>query len=447
MRLVLLCGGSGTRLRPLSNDIRSKLFLDLLPAPGGGRESMIRRLCRQLEEAGMLSSALFVVHRGQTAMLRRRIGGSGLVIPEPERRGTYMAAALAAAYLHSALAARPDEIMCVMPADPLVDGPFFRTIARLPAALERTNARLALVGAVPAHPSDQFGYIVPEGAVPPGGCAAVRRFAEKPALPEAERLIAAGALWNCGVFAFRLDYMLNSMAERGMPADYGRLQEWFGRFAADSLDREIAEREPEAVVLRHDGLWRDLGSWASLAGELGASVVGPGTISGDARDTQIVNELHIPVHVIGVSGIIAAAGPDGILVADKAASGRVRDLPSPGRSPMYGEYGWGVRRVIHADAAGGGERTFALATLAPGAWRRMPDADGAGGRILMAVISGTGTLLREDGTARPLRPGDSLWMADGEPCALRADSGMELIEVHFAGRTHMLEQRDSITPG
>jgi mannose-1-phosphate guanylyltransferase len=437
MRLVLLCGGSGTRLRPLSNDIRSKLFLDLLPAPGGGRESMVRRLCRQLDEAGMLSTALFVIRRDQTALLRNRIGGSGLAVPEPARRGTYLAAALAASYIHSVLAADPGEIVCVMPADPLVDEAFFRTIARLPDALDQSGANLAMIGAVPARPSDQYGYIVPEGAVPPGGHAAVRRFAEKPAAPEAERLIRAGALWNCGVFAFRLDYLLGTMAERGLPADYGRLQELYEGLSADSFDREIAERESKAVVLRHDGLWRDLGSWASLSGELGSAVVGPGTIAGDSRGSHIVNELHIPIHVVGVRNIIAAAGPDGILVADKAASGLARDLPPPAGRPMYGEYGWGVRRVIHADTHEGGGRTIALAKLVPGALRRMPEEPGAG--VLIAVLAGEGRLLRRDGSAGALRPGAAALMAGGEPFALQTDSGMELIEAHFGGQAHMLE--------
>jgi mannose-1-phosphate guanylyltransferase len=437
MRLVLLCGGSGTRLRPLSNDIRSKLFLDLLPAPGGGRESMIRRLSRQLDEAGLLASALFVIRRGQTALLRNRIGGSGLVIPEPERRGTYLAAALAAAYLHSALAAGPDEIVCVMPADPLVDASFFRAIARLPEALERTGARLALIGAPPAHPSDQFGYIVPEDPAPPGGHAPVKRFVEKPPASEAEQLIRAGALWNCGVFAFRLGFLLESMAERGLPADYGRLQEMYGELEAASFDREIAEREAHAVVLRHDGLWRDLGGWAALAEELGSRVVGPGAVSEDSRNTHVVNELHIPIHVIGVSNIIAAAGPDGILVADKAACGRVRDLIPPNGRPMCGEYAWGVRRVIHADAADGAMREFALAKLAPGAVRRMPEE--ADGSAHITVIAGEGTLLWRDGSFTPLRRGTTVIVEADEPCALRTDAGMELLEVHFTGQAHRLE--------
>mgnify|MGYP001326930876 CR=1 FL=1 len=437
MRLVLLCGGAGTRLRPLSNDIRSKLFLDLLPAPDGGRESMIRRLCRQLEEAGLLSSALFVVRADQTAILRRRIGDGGLVIPEPARRGTWLASALAASYLHSALAAPPDEIVCVMPADTLVDEAFFRTVARLPEALKETRAKLAMIGAAPAHPSDQFGYIVPDGPPAPGGRAAVRRFAEKPSAAEAERLIRAGALWNCGVYACRLGYLLRAMEERGLPADYGRLQELYEGLAADSFDREIAEREPDAVVLRHDGLWRDLGSWAALTAELGAAVIGPGTISGDAEGTRIVNELHIPIHVIGVRNVIVAAGPDGILVAGLEEIGRLRDLPDPAGRPMYGEYAWGVRRVIHADAGVGGRRTIALAKLVPGAVRRMPEEAGAG--LLIAAIAGEGELLRRDGSAAALRPGLAVFMPGDEPFALRTDGGLELIEVHFAGPAHKLE--------
>lgn len=429
MRLVLLCGGSGSRLRPLSNEIRSKLFLDLLPAPDGGRESMIRRLCRQLDEAGMLSSALFVVRSGQTAILRSRIGGSGLIIPEPGRRGTFMAAALAAAYLRSVLAAEPDETVCIMPADPLVDASFFRTIARLPETLAETSAKLALIGAQPAAPSDQFGYIVPSGNMQTEGPAAVERFVEKPDTAEAARLIRRGALWNCGVFALKLGDLLAAMAARGLPDDYGKLLEMYDHRTADSFDREIAEHEPNAVVLRHSGLWQDLGNWESLSGRLGADIVGIGSISAGTRDTQIVNELHIPVHVIGVSGIIAAAGPDGILIADKARSGSVRDLPQFDRRPLIGEYDWGSERIVYIDAPDGAERSIALTKLRPGASRRMP-ADGSS-EMLITVLSGSGMLLRDDGSRRPLGRGDAVRMEAGERFALQAVSTMEMAEVRI----------------
>lgn len=445
MRLVLLCGGTGSRLKPLSNGLRSKLFLDLLPSGNGERESMIARLARQLQEAGFLQSAVFVTHREQAGMLRSRIGDGCPIIAEPERRGTLMAAALAAAYCRSVLGDDPDKPMCLLPADSLVDDAFFRRLSELPGALDRTGANIALVGTDPQAPTDRYGYIVPEGPLPAGEAAGVVRFAEKPDREAAAALIRSGALWNCGVFAFRQRYLHAQMAARGLPFDYETLLRRYEAYEADSFDREIAEREPHAVVVRHDGLWKDLGGWDAFTSFLGAQVVGPGSVSDDSLNTHVVNELHLPLHVVGVSGIVAAAGPDGIVIADKRSSDRVKRLPLFPQ-PMLEEDEKSSRRVLFEDApAAGTPYRIALIRLKAGAARLIRAERGVA--VAVVVVSGEGRLTCADGSGEThrLHTGDAIRLPAGSQSRLEASAAADFsfIELRIISSAHNVRDEAS----
>ncbi|WP_198158048.1 sugar phosphate nucleotidyltransferase [Paenibacillus sp. P22] len=205
MRIILLSGGSGKRLWPLSNDVRSKLFLKLLPGEDGRLESMIQRVCRQLAAAGLAAQAAIVTHRSQAEITRSHVGLGIPIIEESRKRGTYAAVAQACSYLASELKADRDEIVCVLPVDLFVESDFFDLLQRLPQALEQAGADIALVGTAPSHPSSQYGYIVPErkkraarGKKEAAGDGKelpwfpVERFAEKPDPPTAASLIRRG---------------------------------------------------------------------------------------------------------------------------------------------------------------------------------------------------------------------------------------------------------------
>lgn len=332
MHIILLCGGAGKRLWPLSGVNRSKLFLRLLPDGQGGRCSMLQRIWRQLQRTGLADFACLAVVRDQETLLRRQLGDGLPVIVEPERRDTFPSVALSAAYLHSVRGAGKEDVVCVMPADTYTEDAFFRHVRHLEKALTDTGAELALIGVKPSFPSGEYGYLVPAagsgntGSADEPKLAAVQSFVEKPDETKAKQLIGQHALWNCGVFAFRLGLMLEWLDKHHLPRDYAELSQRFSELPNISFDYEVAERSESMVALVYDGMWKDLGNWQSLTGEMDRAVIGQGVVSEDARNVHVINELDIPVYVIGLSDVIVAITGEGMLVADKRMSGKIKEM-------------------------------------------------------------------------------------------------------------------------
>lgn len=347
MKLVLLSGGSGKRLWPLSNDSRSKQFLKVLEDPAGNPESMVQRVWRQLGDAGLSGSAYLATGRAQVEMIQSQLGMQVPIIVEPERRDTFPAIALTAAYLHSVEGADADTAVAILPVDPYVEAAFFQTVAGLEHTLAESGANLALIGVVPNHPSEKYGYIIPESGTAGGAYQAVSRFQEKPSEEAAKALIAEGALWNCGVFAFRLGYLLDILRAKGLPVQYEELQKQYKLLAKISFDYEVVEKESSVAVVPFDGCWKDLGTWNTLSEEMASPQLGKGMLTSDSVSTYLINELDIPVAVIGAPDLIVAASPDGILVTQKDASPRIKEvLGSFEQRPMYEERRWGHYRVV-----------------------------------------------------------------------------------------------------
>ncbi|AIQ45264.1 mannose-1-phosphate guanylyltransferase [Paenibacillus sp. FSL R7-0273] len=348
MKLVLLSGGSGKRLWPLSNDSRSKQFLKVLESPAGEPESMVQRVWRQLEEAGMTGSSYLATGRSQVESIQSQLGSHVPIIVEPERRDTFPAIALTAAYLYSIAGVSPAETVAILPVDPYVEASFFDTVVRLEQTMEESGANLALMGVVPEHASEKYGYIIPTSAAPgEGGYLQVSHFQEKPDRVQAEGLISKGALWNCGVFAFRLGYLLDILQSKGLPLNYEELQKQYKLLASISFDYEVVEKEEKIVVQPYAGFWKDLGTWNTLTEEMSSNLVGKGVVTSDSERTCLINELDIPITVIGAKDLIIAASPDGILVTHKAESPRIKEvLKSHEQRPMYEERRWGHYKVI-----------------------------------------------------------------------------------------------------
>lgn len=352
MNIILLSGGSGKRLWPLSNDSRSKQFLKLLPDGAGGKESMLQRVCRQLDQAGLLQSAFIATGRGQLDMIESQIGRRVPFIIEPERRDTFPAIALAAAYLYTAANVGLDESVVVMPVDSYVEDRFFGKLTELDAVLAESRASLALVGVQPTYPSEKYGYIVPDGQAGEGAAAnglyrRVSHFREKPKEEQARELIGQAALWNCGIFAFRLGYLIDILIGKQLPVQYESLKDSYQLLAKTSFDYEVVEKTDSIVVTPYDGKWKDLGTWNTLTEEMAEPVIGDVILSGESRNTHVINELNIPVTVLGLPDAIVAASPDGILIAEKSLSPRIKEVMQENHQrPMYEERRWGWYRVI-----------------------------------------------------------------------------------------------------
>ena len=207
MQIILLSGGSGKRLWPLSNNTRSKQFIKLLTAPDGSKESMVQRVVRQLRETGICDSITVATSQSQRDIIINQLGEEIPVVTEPERRDTFPAIALASSYLAYKRKCSTDEIIIVMPCDPYTETGYFETIRRIADAVKNNVAELVLMGINPTYPSAKYGYVVPVNDVQNKGIFQVSRFTEKPDMITAEKLISEGAFWNGGVFAFRLGYM------------------------------------------------------------------------------------------------------------------------------------------------------------------------------------------------------------------------------------------------
>lgn len=347
LRLILLSGGSGKRLWPLSNDSRSKQFLKVLKNGNSGYESMVQRVWRQLGMLQLTDSTVIATSKAQVDMLQNQVGSEVPLIIEPERRDTFPAIALAASFLYSMGNVDLDEVVGVLPVDPYVENGFFEKVKELEKVFVNSDADLTLVGVKPTIPSSKYGYIIPQLTETEKDWLPVSFFKEKPTEEQAKKLIKKQALWNCGVFAFKLDFMISILAEKELPIHYEELLRQYDRLPKISFDYEVVEKSKHTVVVPYNGFWKDLGTWNTLTEEMATNQIGKGIISKDSEDTHLVNELDIPITVLGVSNAVVAASPDGILVTDKQASPRIKSVMKGFKQrPMYEERRWGWYRVL-----------------------------------------------------------------------------------------------------
>lgn len=366
MQIVLLSGGSGKRLWPLSNDIRSKQFLRLFRSPDGGYESMLQRMYRHILSVDPEAGVTIAAGEAQVPSIREQLGDDNVGISiEPCRRDTFPAIALASAYLHDRRGVPEDEVVVVCPVDPYVDGRYFEALRALADVAASDGAsNLVLMGMEPDSPSEKYGYIIPETGE---HVSKVSMFKEKPSAALAQQYIGQGALWNGGVFAYRLGYVLNRAHEL---MDFDSYDDLFAKYSTlrkISFDYAVVEHEPDISVMRFKGRWMDIGTWDSLADAIadaeadvadgsapvkcgnapgeeiaagenavgedaaavnaggGASVLIGNAMLGDAcENVSVINELDIPVLCMGLEDVIVTASKDGILVTSRKCSGGIK---------------------------------------------------------------------------------------------------------------------------
>lgn len=426
MRVIVLSGGSGKRLWPLSNETRTKLFLKLLPTEDGKRESMIQRVCRQLETAGLRSNTTIVTNKSQVELIQNQVGDHISILAEPFKRGTFFSVCLAASYFYSKLQLSMDEKICVIPADLFVESQFYDVLRHLPDILEQSSSELALIGTIPDRPSNQYGYIVPKENNKQSYYK-VSQFVEKPNEETATNLIKNHALWNCGTFAFSLSFIITHLKNHGLPLQYEQLLQRFESFQVTSFDEEVAEKTAHTVVVPYDKTWRDLGDWRVLSNFLGSQMIGRGQVSSDSQHTHLINELMYPIHVIGVSNVIVAASPDGILVANKDQSNQIKNLLQDGQTPMYQEKRWGNYRVLDHSRAEMETLTRKVEML-PG--RNTSYHMHQKRNEILTITSGTGQFIL-DGKNYEIQTGDVLKIPCGAKHAVKAISALEYIEIQI----------------
>ena len=350
MQLVLLSGGSGKRLWPLSNNARSKQFLPLLEKEDGTMESMVQRVVRQAKEAQLTDEITLATNASQLDIITNQLGESVSVVTEPERRDTFPAIALAASYLSLEKKCSDDEVVVIMPCDPYTELGYFQTISKMVECVERNVADLVLMGITPTYPSEKYGYVIPETSEtlePSETFKKVARFTEKPSVEIAESFLKQGAYWNGGVFAFRLRYMMNIVRKYIQSESFKDTRNRYSEFPKISFDYEVAERAESVAVVPFSGEWKDLGTWNTLTGELKQHVIGNAVMGAHCENTHVINELQHPIFVDGLKDVVVAACPDGILVCSKEHSEEIKkSVENLTSRPMYEERRWGTYRVL-----------------------------------------------------------------------------------------------------
>lgn len=432
MKLILLSGGAGKRLWPLSNDARSKQFLKVLRNERGQLQSMLQRVWSQLESTGLSKTSYIATSKSQVDIIQNQLGSEAKFIVEPERRDTFPAISLAASFLHTVQNLGLDEVIVVLPVDPYVEDQFFSKVKELEQALITSDADLALVGVVPTYPSEKYGYIVSEAHQDDMTYLKVSHFREKPNEEQAKNLINQKALWNCGVFAFKLGFILGKLKDLGFPVEYDILKETYHEFPKISFDYEVVEKTKHIIVLPYDGEWKDLGTWNTLTEEMSNNLVGQGFISQDSENTHLVNELNIPITVLGLSNIIVAASPDGILVSEKGASPRVKEAVSGfDHRPMYEERRWGWYRVLdHIKYTKGNE--VLTKRIGINAGKNLSYQVHYQRSEVWTIVQGEGEFVIND-VIYSVKPGDVLLIPLQSKHAIRAITNLEFVEVQTGG--------------
>ncbi len=425
MQIILLSGGSGKRLWPLSNDARSKQFLKLLQKPNGDLESMVQRITRQLDASGINADLTIATSVSQYDSIVNQLGNTVNVVTEPMRRDTFPAIALSASYLLKEKQCCKDEIVVVMPSDSYVEAGYFETIAKMTKAVENDVAELVLMGIVPTEPSTKFGYIVPNEVV--GDVISVSHFTEKPDESTAKELLKQNAVWNGGVFAFKLGYIDKIIDKYIQANSFTEIRDRYQEFPAISFDYEVVEKAQSVALVPYSGEWSDLGTWNSLSEKINNKVIGNAVVN-NSQNTHVVNELDSPIVCLGVEDLIVAASPDGILVSKKDASVDLKLYADKFTArPMYEERRWGVYRVMGHEHFEDGHQALTKLLLIK-----------AGSNIsyqyhiqreeIWTFVDGKGILIL-DGEYIPVSRGYVAHIKAGQKHAVKAITELKIIEV------------------
>lgn len=432
MNIILLSGGSGQRLWPLSNGIRSKQFIKIFHTENDGLESMVQRVYRQIREVDPEAKITIATSKAQISSIHNQLGENVGISMEPCRRDTFPAIALAAAYLKDIQGVDEDEPVIVCPVDPYVEKDYFEALQKLEDRAAHGDANLVLMGMEPTYPSEKYGYIIPKTS---DQISAVSMFREKPDKEQAAEYIRQGALWNGGVFAFRLNYVLQKAHELIDFAGYQDLLDKYETLQKISFDYAVVEKEPAIEVMRFAGTWKDLGTWNTLTEAMDSECVGEAVLNETCSNVHVINELDMPVLCMGLKDTVVAASAEGILVSDKEQSSYIKPyVNSFVQQVMFAEKSWGSFRIMDVEK----ESLTIKVTLNPGHGMNYHSHEYRD--EVWTVIYGEGRAVI-DGEERRVKAGDVLRMPAGCKHTIMADTELQVIEVQLGRDISVQDKR------
>lgn len=426
--VVLLSGGSGTRLWPLSNSSRSKQFLKVLRDEEGNHVSMVQRVFSQIAAVGSGLDVTIATSASQADALAMQVGGRYALAAEPERRNTAPAIMLACAHLSLVQGASDNDAVVVMPIDTYAGQDYYDRIPAIASMVNSGVSDLVLLGVTPTHPSEKYGYIIP--ATTEGASWPVETFREKPDEETAASYIAQGGLWNCGVFGFRLGWLRELSRSYVDAASYSEMIERYRELPRNSFDYEVVERAENVSVMPYAGTWKDLGTWNTLSEEMDEETSGDVWLDETTCiNVHAINETGLPMVVAGISDAVVVATPDGILVSGKEASTHIKGIveEAVGDRPMYERRQWGEYRVLDKSNCDDGSHalTKELVVL-PG--RQLSYQRHRHRSEVWTIAGGDGEVVL-DGVVQTVHVGDSVRIAPMQMHAARSVGELHIIEV------------------
>jgi len=342
---VVLAGGAGTRFWPLSREARPKPLLRV-----GGASSLLAEAIARARSVADADNVWLVCGREHAEEVRREAGvAPARTLVEPAMRNTAAAIGLAAARI---AATEPDAVMVVLPADHRVPrASAFKRAVRTAVRAAAREPVLVTLGVRPTRPETGYGYIRLGAAVGSAhpGLHRVERFVEKPDLPRAEEFLASGDhLWNSGMFVWSARTLLAELgqhapeiaralgpvvalgARASAKATAAAIAAAYRRVPKEPIDTALLERSERVWCLPVGFRWSDVGTWASLAREVGVSAIDSSVISGTAwfydAPGNLIAAGDRPIVLLGVRGLAVIDTGDALLIANLDRSGEVRNV-------------------------------------------------------------------------------------------------------------------------
>lgn len=393
MNIILLSGGSGQRLWPLSNSIRSKQFLKLFKTGNNSYESMAQRVYRQIKSVSPDVGVTIATGEDQVSTIKNQLGDDIDICIEPCRRDTFPAIVLAATYLHDIKGVGLSESIAVCPVDPYVHDDYYKAVISLMKSIETVSKKLMLLGVEPTYPSEKY--------------------------------IEQGALWNAGVFSFSLEYIIEKSHELIEYSDYYDLLEKYESLEKISFDYAVSEKETNIDVMRYKGEWRDVGTWNMMSEVMSENVKGNALLDDKCENTHVINELGIPLLCMGCKNMIVAASNDGILVSDKETSGYMKQyVKKLGNMAMFAEKSWGTFTVLDVQL---NSMTVSIYLKENHSMKYHSHEQRS---EIWTIVSGNGYVV-VDGEKKLVKTGDTISVSKGAKHLIHAQTDMNIIEIQI----------------
>lgn len=422
MNIILLSGGSGKRLWPLSNDVRSKQFIKIFKDNDGNYESMVQRMYHSIKKIDKNANITIATSKSQVSELINQLGDDINLSIEPTRRDTFPAIALATAYLHDVMNVSKDEAVIVCPVDPYVEDDYFYALENLYHLAKDGKANLTLMGMEPTYPSEKYGYIMPKTK---DAVSLVNEFKEKPTEDKAKEYIKVGALWNAGIFAYKIGYVLEIAHKLIDFSDYYDLFNKYDTVKKISFDYAVVEHENSIQVMRFNGLWKDLGTWNTLTEAMNETALGNVILNNTCTNVKAINDLDIPLVCMGLENLIVVSSPEGILVTTPDDSAHIKPIVEKLDSKIkYAEKSWGKYQVIDFND------TSITVKIVLNSGHQMSYHSHKRRDEVWTIVSGKGIAI-VDGMSQHVYSGDVITIEAGCRHTLIAETDMQIIEVQL----------------